>query len=407
MPSTINASTASGGGIISSADSSGVLELQTAGTTALTIATSGDIGIGVTPAAWQSNITALQIGSAGSIKYGGGQNMDITSNAYFNTNWIYITSATAERYELSGGQHVWYRAPSGTAGNPITFTQSMTLDPNGNLGIGTGSPQMPAHIQKASGNTYYRSQNNLGFADIGVDSAGTAIFYNNSNLPMTFGTNGLERMRLTSGGDFIVGATSGAGKVRIASSSNNYCLFITGYGNAIGYGIGMQTTTINGDPLAFFNISGTQVGSISTTATNTSYNTSSDYRLKENIAPMNGALAKVALLKPCTYTWKSSGEQSEGFIAHELQEVVPDCVTGEKDGMRTEQYEISPSIPATYDEEGNELTPAVEAVMGERQVPAYQGIDTSFLVATLTSAIQELKAIVDAQATRIEALESK
>ena len=62
-------------------------------------------------------------------------------------------------------------------------------------------------------------------------------------------------------------------------------------------------------------------------------------------------------------------------------------------------------MSATYDEEGNELTPAVEAVFEDREVPDYQGVDTSFLVATLTAAIQELKAIVDAQAARIAALE--
>jgi hypothetical protein len=99
---------------------------------------------------------------------------------------------------------------------------------------------------------------------------------------------------------------------------------------------------------------------------------------------MTGALVKVAALKPCTYKWNSDGSDGEGFIAHELQEVVPECVTGEKDGV---------------DAEGN---------------PQYQGIDTSFLVATLAAAIQELKGINDAQAqiitaltARVEALESQ
>jgi len=81
---------------------------------------------------------------------------------------------------------------------------------------------------------------------------------------------------------------------------------------------------------------------------------------------MTGALATVSALKPVTYKWKSTGETSQGFIAHELQAVVPDCVTGEKDAI---------------DVEGK---------------PVYQGIDTSFLVATLTAAIQELKAEFDA-----------
>lgn len=106
---------------------------------------------------------------------------------------------------------------------------------------------------------------------------------------------------------------------------------------------------------------GTQIGSITTTSTTTAYNTSSDYRLKEDIQPMTNALAKVQALNPVTYKWKSNGSDGEGFIAHELQAVIPDCVTGEKDAV---------------DENGD---------------PVYQGIDVSFLIATLTSAIKELQ----------------
>jgi len=80
---------------------------------------------------------------------------------------------------------------------------------------------------------------------------------------------------------------------------------------------------------------------------------------------MTGALATVAQLKPVTYKWNADKSKGQGFIAHELQAVVPECVTGEKDAV---------------DAEGK---------------PVYQGIDTSFLVATLTAAIQELKAEVD------------
>jgi len=109
----------------------------------------------------------------------------------------------------------------------------------------------------------------------------------------------------------------------------------------------------------------TQVGSITVNTTNAAFNTSSDYRLKENISPMTGALDKVTQLKPCTYTWKVDGSSGEGFIAHELAEVIPQAVSGEKDAL---------------DKDGN-ISP--------------QGIDTSYLVATLTAAIQELKAEVD------------
>jgi len=122
---------------------------------------------------------------------------------------------------------------------------------------------------------------------------------------------------------------------------------------------------------------GNQVGSISVTGSATAYNTSSDYRLKENIAPMTGALAKVATLKPVTYKWKSTGSDGDGFIAHELAEVCPHAVTGAKDAV---------------DADGK---------------PQYQGVDSSFLVATLTAAIQEQQELIKSMTSRIAALEAK
>ena len=92
---------------------------------------------------------------------------------------------------------------------------------------------------------------------------------------------------------------------------------------------------------------------------------------------MTGGLDKVALLKPCTYTWKIDGSQGQGFIAHELAEVCPDAVTGEKDAV---------------DAEGK---------------PVYQGMDNSGAIPFLVAAIQELKALVDTQATEIATLKAK
>jgi hypothetical protein len=195
-------------------------------------------------------------------------------------------------------------------------------------------------------------------------------------------TAAAERMRIDSSGNLLVGGTSyfGAG-LSLGSPASSGCASIFAAGGT-------------GNHFRFGNVNNGIVGSISTSTTTTTYSTSSDYRLKENIAPMTGALSVVQQLKPCSYTWKADGSEGQGFIAHELQAVVPECVTGEKDATRIEQYEISPAVPATFDEEGNELTPAIEAVTGEREVPVYQGIDTSFLVATLTAAIQEQQAII-------------
>jgi hypothetical protein len=137
------------------------------------------------------------------------------------------------------------------------------------------------------------------------------------------------------------------------------------------------TTNNSYTAIQFFNSSQSGIGAITCTTSATSYGTGSDYRLKENVLPMTGALNKVAQLRPVTFDWISDKTASQGFIAHELQAVVPDCVVGEKDGV---------------DADGN---------------PKYQAIDTSFLVATLTAAIQEQQVLITALTARITALENK
>ena len=114
----------------------------------------------------------------------------------------------------------------------------------------------------------------------------------------------------------------------------------------------------------------------------------------------------------------------DGFLAHEVQPHVPEAVKGDKDGMQEEEYEVSPAVyetivhpavEATYDEDGNELTPAQEewaqdslvseAVMGTRTVPRYQTMDQSKLVPLLTAALQEAVAKIEALEARVQTLE--
>ena len=155
-----------------------------------------------------------------------------------------------------------------------------------------------------------------------------------------------------------------------------------------------------------FENSNGQVGKINTLGTQTIYSTSSDYRLKTDVQPMQGSIDRVKALKPCNFEWITDGTRVDGFIAHEAQEVVPEAVIGEKDGMRDKVNIITPLVEATYDQEGNELTAEIPAVTETEQVPDYQGIDQSKIVPLLTSALQDAIAKIEALETRLEALES-
>ena len=263
-------------------------------------------------------------------------------------------------------------------------TEAARFDSAGNLGIGTSSPAQKLAVAGGIAST----------TGISALAASTAFFdFNGGNArfaavsgttgtaaPITFsqyssnGSVGRDAVTIDSSGDLLINSsTNVAGQIWIAVKAASR--------NAIEMA---PTTNAIYSSLVFRRNDLVAVGNVTCTTTDTTYNTTSDYRLKENIAPMTGALSIVSALKPVTYKWKADGSDGQGFIAHELAEVVPDAVTGEKDAVET-----------YIDKDGNEQT----------RIKA-QGIDTSFLVATLTAAIQELKATVDAQAARIAALEA-
>jgi len=321
----------------------------------------------------------LQISSRSSY-YGAGGETNLNNNAYYNAGWKYVTTGGAGIYSLDSNSHKWYTAASGTAGNAITFTQAMTLDASSNLQLGTTTAKTTTWSGSGNGMTIGgASAPGLAVWDTSDASyigyiyqanADTAIG-NNATGNLTFATGNTERARIDSSGNLLVNCTSAfrsrVGQIAVIGSSQEA---LATKANDLTYS---HWVAISADAGAgthylgyFENSSGANVGSISHNNTTTSYTTSSDYRLKNSIAPMTGALAKVALLKPCTYKWNADGSDGEGFIAHELAEIVPQCVTGEKDAV---------------DADGN---------------PKYQGIDTSFLVATVVAALQELKAEFDA-----------
>ena len=142
---------------------------------------------------------------------------------------------------------------------------------------------------------------------------------------------------------------------------------------------------------------GGDVGSIDVAASSTSYNTSSDYRLKENVDYDWDATTRLKQLKPARFNFIVDADTTvDGFLAHEAQSVVPECVTGTKDAMMDEEYEVSAAIEEVTDEDGNVTTEAADAVMGTRSVPDMQGIDQSKLVPLLVKTIQELEARITA-----------
>jgi len=147
---------------------------------------------------------------------------------------------------------------------------------------------------------------------------------------------------------------------------------------------------------AFENNSGSLVGSIGVSTTSTAYATSSDHRLKTAVTYDWDATTRLKQLRPARFEWIADGDDAvpvDGFLAHEVQDIVPESISGTKDAMRDEEYEVTPAV---LDEDGNEVTPAV---MGTRSVPDYQGIDQSKLVPLLVKTIQELEARITALET--------
>jgi Chaperone of endosialidase len=351
----------------------GNVTILTANSTGLTITPSSNLNFNVTNSIWTASPGS---NSAPSLTFSGN-----TSTGIFfpSTNTVAISTAATERIRIdsSGAVGIGTNSPGtlgtfevqATGGNFV----GLAIKNNATGSVLYGGSYTNISMASESANFQITQVGGSGYL---YGGAASVNFIQGSNAPMTFSTNSLERMRIDSSGNLLVTTTSQINPNSGTQAGINL--------NAIGQIVGsvnsdtnyFRRTGTDGNLMVFYKVN-SAVGGISVTASATAYATSSDYRLKENIMPMTGGLAKVSALKPVIYTWKSNQSEGQGFIAHELAEVVPQCVIGEKDAV---------------DADGN---------------PQYQGIDTSFLVATLTAAIQELKVIVDAQAVEISALKAK
>jgi hypothetical protein len=226
------------------------------------------------------------------------------------------------------------RSYNTSAGSPLQFYLDHSY---GNVSIGNNRGAVLA------GGDYWQFNN----------SARAPIFYDSNNTNYYAAPSGTSRfVNLLLGGASATGFTLNIdGNAQIVRSSTSTALIV-----------GLHAVT---GSVIRFSYNGGFVGSISTDGSNTSYNTSSDYRLKEDLKPIDNPLEKVLNLNPLNFKYKSSGIRQDGFIAHELQEILPYIVTGEKDAV---------------DEFGD---------------PVYQEVDYSKLTPILIAAIKELKKEID------------
>jgi hypothetical protein len=288
-----------------------------------------------------------------------------------------------------------------------TGGEFVVTDSSGNVGVGTSSP---------TNGKIEISNSTDGYESIRVNDSRATPSANKRTIDLRYtGANGRTASNTQMLYLYDSNASSTQPFIQVDGSSSTHFV-LDSSGNLIGGSTTSTTGSIvwsnygkqsldirryaDTGNVAIFRDDTVVSGTISVSGSSCSYNTSSDYRLKEDWQPMSGSIDRLKNLNPVNFAWKASGERVDGFLAHEAAEVVPEAVTGEKDAMRTEEYEVTPAV---LDDDGNVVT---EAVMGTREVPDYQGIDQAKLVPLLTAALQEAVSKIEALETRIAALEA-
>jgi len=362
MTTTINASNSGGGGLVQTADASGILALQTAGTTAVTIDASQNVGVGTaSPAAkFQTNSTDGTVAI-----------FRTTSGANNGRLTIDVSDAAATAGFSIGGNSSF---PAMTFANG--GTERMRIDSSGNVGIGTSSPTygtlevaqgsagVVSVINNTAGAWAYRKVRSDGSNGMGLyDATGFGV--------MALYAAGSERMRIDSSGAVFVGGT---GPIV-------YSKLLSQFDGASNYGI-VANDTSNGNNVGFmaFAINGNSTsGSIGTilrngTANSVLYNTTSDQRLKENITEADAALGIVEKIKVRKYDW-IEGKQHEdhGFIAQELAEAVNGVVSKGKteDDMWAVDYgKLTPLLCKAIQEQQALITSLTARIAALEGTPA-------------------------------------
>jgi len=311
---------------------------------------SGNLGLGVTPSSWGAGTSVIDLatsGNAGAVSASG--TLSIANNGFFNgTDWIYKNTSSALLYQLISNQHRWSIAPSGTAGNAITFTQAMTLDASGNLGIGTTSPLVPLHVVTTGTGTTMGSNTVATFrsgasgraSTIQLSDGTTSNYVSSLSGSLGFGSAGTELMRLDSSGNLLVGTTSGSWHNLIKSSSGGYALNVFNTNASSGDG-GMQLRAGTNNTASIVLNAGYQGPSATDTFRiygNGTYGTISDATRKKNIeSARDGYLQDLQQLRVVKYNWLTQEDEEAkelGFIAQEVEQVFAGLIETDSKGLK-------------------------------------------------------------------------
>ena len=283
---------------------------------------------------------------------------------------------------------------SGTAGT--LGWSALVEDSSGNVGIGTTSPTAKFDVRRDDTDGKIAEFHQSGGYGIDIGSSQSAGYiasgYGQAFIFKTDPSSGqVERMRITSGGLVGIGETSPTKMLEVNNkNSTNYpCCLMHNDGSDNVRVLGLRNDRATGGTAAsmieFFKSDGTKVGSIEGDGSSTSYNTSSDYRLKENVTPISDGITRLKTLKPSRFNFKVNKDTTvDGFLAHEVT-AVPEAVTGTKDQV------------ATADDVNDEI---------KEGDPIYQSIDQSKLVPLLTAALQEAITEIETLKTKVAALEA-
>ena len=332
---------------------------------------NGELAINITDGKifYKDNAGVVQV-----IGTKGGVGTSTTTQVLYNSSGLVVGSANMvfDGSTLTTLNLAYTGTLTGGTGVVNLGSGQFYKDASGNVGIGTASPTQKLAVKDATfsatvsasfannNNGVYVRNSGSTTSFIG-DSTGAnnSIAFDTTGYVAVLTNNGTERMRILSSGAVLVGCTSNPSSTVAGKEISAYFQSSCG------------TTTTTYQHFYFTNGNG-NVGTITTNGSLTSYNVSSDRRLKENIAPLTSGLSTVLNLKPSQYNYIADPEeQIQGFIADELQEIVPHAVNGEKNAV---------------DKDGK---------------PIYQGVDASFLIPFLVSAIQELNAKVTALETQL------